>query len=297
MDSVHIWYLTDNSEGKENAGKIRQIGLDVKVLSGKNTQKEIINTDDIYIFIFDYINFDISKVISVIQKDQRIYDFQKFIFVQKRKFKEAMNTAVNFSHAEFLVRPVNENEFLLLLEKTVIIERYREVMKNIAKEAESRIGNYENLMDINRKDLFVSDAENKNFKNIVNFEKNLIKKQIELNKSIREYSFLRQRDMFYDENRIKAEVRLNELGIQDLNKVINTLNFPENSENFHLSKFIESNNNAIAENKSGHTDSEYGRMRKELADLKERNKQHLSRINELKQEINELKTRKKKTVS
>ena len=104
--------------------------------------------------------------------------------------------------------------------------------------------------------------------------------------------------MFYDENRLKAEVRLNELGSQDLNDAIKALNFPENSARIHLSNFIQSNYDIAGNN--GDTQSQAAdneKLIKELDELKERNKAHLSRIRELKEEINLLKTTKQKTVS
>ncbi|MBN2039358.1 MAG: hypothetical protein JW864_04915 [Spirochaetes bacterium] len=297
MDSTHIWYLTDNSQGKGTAGKIAEMGLNVNIVGKKSTIKESINTDNINVFIYDYINSDIMKVVSMIQKDERTHDAQKFIFVQKKNLKEALNTAMVFPHTEILSRPLDERIFLLLLEKTVIIERFREVMGDISREAGARIGTYENIMDINRQDLFVSDMEKKNFSNIIKFEKDLIKKQVELNKSIREYTFLRQRDMFYDENRIRAEVRLNELESRDLDDAIRALSISspsDNPESVYVNNFIESNHNVLGENNQ-FSDTENGKLQKELADLKEKNKLHLARISELKEENNQLKTAKKKT--
>ena len=103
---------------------------------------------------------------------------------------------MNLMHVEFISRPVSDREFLLLLEKTILVERYREIMKYISEEAESRIEAFENLMDIKRKDIFASEEEKEGFKNILNYEKNLIKKQSDLNKAIREYTQKRQKEIF-----------------------------------------------------------------------------------------------------
>ncbi len=40
MESVYIWYLTDNNEGRNVVNGIKDIGLDVKLLSVKDLQKK-----------------------------------------------------------------------------------------------------------------------------------------------------------------------------------------------------------------------------------------------------------------
>ena len=124
--------------------------------------------------------------------------------------------AIKYLHVEFISRPIDRQMFMLLLEKSVIVERYREMMKYISREAGTRIEAYENLMDINRKDLFVTENEKNIFKNILVYEKNLLKRQEKLNNAIKEFALLRQKDMFDIKNRVRVEGMLSELRKQEL---------------------------------------------------------------------------------
>ena len=99
------------------------------------------------------------SLLEEIVKDERLQNFLKFIMIKKSQLKGLMKLNYNLMHLEFLNRPVDKRELLLLLEKSIIVERYREIMKFISKEAESRIEAYEGLMDINRKNVFESEKE------------------------------------------------------------------------------------------------------------------------------------------
>ncbi|MBN2400940.1 MAG: hypothetical protein JXN64_00930 [Spirochaetes bacterium] len=290
MESVYIWYLTDNDTGLEISNRIKNIGLNVKLINTKTLkgvlEKEIIAESCINILIFDFENLDFSEILSIIRNDQRLQNYQKFIILNKTKIKEALNTTVSYMHMEFLSRPLNKREFILLLEKSVIVERYREVMKYISKEAEARIGTYENLMDINRRELFVTDEEKEDFKNILNYEKNLLKKQNDLNSAIKEYTLLRQKEIFHNKNRIKAEELLGELRRQELLDANMVIKAQENVIDFSSNKLIEANQIINAKD----TVEEMGRqeavkLHKEINKLLNQNEKQTAEITDLRKKL------------
>ncbi len=298
MDKVHIWYITDNEPGRDIAGDIADIGLDVAIVAAKSLKKKDISPENINIFIFDLTDTDIQNTLSLIRDDQRLHPFPKYIILNKRKIKEALNTSISFLHTEFLSRPVHKREFILLLEKTVIVERYREVMKYISLEAVSRIETYENIININRRDIFVTDEEKESFKNIFFYEKNLMKKQLELNKSISEYTLLRQKEMFYDENKVKAEEMLEELRSRESFNNIPDINRQErlSYESYPASS---SGSNPGPDYLSGTSDShkkierlsmENNDLARKLVKLKEEKEKQSIEISRLKQQIKALKT-------
>jgi hypothetical protein len=297
MESVYIWYLTDNDEGIDITDRIKNIGLNVKLINNKafsnSIKKEIIQDSNINIFIFDFVNLDYDEILSVIRDDQRLQSYQKFIILNKTKIKEALNSSMNFLHTEFLSRPLIKREFILLLEKSLIVEKYREVMKYISKEAEARIGTYENLMDINRRELFVTDEEKEDFKNILNYEKNLLKKHNDLNNAIREYTLLRQKEMFHNKNRIKAEEMLEELRRQELLDANRVIKAQENVIDFSSSKLIEANRIINAKD----TVEEFGRqeavrLHKKIKKLLETNEKQFIKIDDLKKKLASFKAKK-----
>lgn len=211
MKSVNIWFLTDNAEGAKLAQSIKNLGLTVHIIRGSGFGHANIITDDTNIFIVDIKKKKLPAVISLLRDDERLNSFLKFVVLSKRDIRKAVNIALNLLHMEFISRPVNGREFNLLLEKSVVVEKYKEMMKLFSREAESRIGAFESLMDINRKEIFESDKEKEAFEKILDYERHLVAEQSKLNNAIREFTLLRQKDLFDLKNRVKAEEMLTEL--------------------------------------------------------------------------------------
>jgi hypothetical protein len=216
MEKLTIWYLKDNDGGMEIIDAITGLGLKVNLISGYKLAHANIVEEQINIFIFDILTTDPKLVIKEIMKDDRLQSFLKFMMAKKNQVKEISKLNYNLMHLEFLNRPVDKREFLLLLEKSIIVERYREIMKFISKEAESRIEAYEGLMDINRKNVFESEKEKEAFEKILDFEKNLIQQQTNLSTAIRDFTLLRQMNLYDMRDRIKAEEMLADLRRKEL---------------------------------------------------------------------------------
>jgi hypothetical protein len=216
MEKLTIWYLKDNDGGTDIVDAITGLGLKVNIASGYKLTHANIVEEQINIFIYDILAADPKLVVKEIMKDERLVSFLKFMIVKKNQVKEISKLNYNMLHLEFLNRPVDKREFLLLLEKSIIVERYREIMKFISKEAESRIEAYEGLMDINRKNVFESEKEKEAFEKILDFEKNLIQQQTNLSTAIRDFTLLRQMNLYDMRDRIKAEEMLAELRRKEL---------------------------------------------------------------------------------
>jgi len=216
MEQVTIWYLKDNDSGTKLVNAITGLGLTVNLISGFKLKSANINEEEINIFIYDIVDISPDLLLNEITKDERLQSFLKFIMIKKGQVKGLMKLNYNMMHLEFLNRPVDRRELLLLLEKSIIVERYREIMRLISKESEQRIEAYEGLMDINRKNVFESDKEKMAFEKILAFEKNLMKEQSNLSCAIRDFTLLRQIDLFDMRDRIKAEEMLAELRRKEL---------------------------------------------------------------------------------
>ena len=211
MERISVWYLTDNEQGKTLAGAIRGMGLEVKLIEGISFDAANISKDEINIYIIDLESRTPDQIMKDCDKWSAFPGHVKFVMLKKKDINEINRGPVNLSHIEFISKPADKREFLLLLEKTIIVERYRELMKFISLEAEERIEVYEELMDINRKDIFSSDVEKKAFEKIVRYEKGLMREQTKLNEAIKEFSMLRQNEMMDMESRIRAEEMLSDL--------------------------------------------------------------------------------------
>lgn len=289
MEKVNIWYLTDNDAGRNIGEGIINLGIKVNIVTDKNFKKNTIAGNSINIFIIDLLKKELSEIMSIIEQDDRLNNYPKFVFLPKKKIRQALNMSVRFLHVEFLSRPVDKREFALLLEKSIVVEKYRDMMKFISLDAEGRIETYENLMDISRRDLFVTDEVKEDFQGILNYEKKLMIKQSELNHAIKEYTLLRQKEMFYNKNRIIAEEMLDEFRRQEMKDARDVIQAQETVIDFSSSKLHEAHEVIEATEKA----AELGRqeavqLHKNLAELKEKNIKLEEEIKKLKNKLNSI---------
>ncbi|MFC1669675.1 hypothetical protein ACFL20_04730 [Spirochaetota bacterium] len=287
MENVSIWYLTDNEHGKEIVISIQGLGLPVNMLTGTSFKEANVNENEINVFIIDLVQEKPLKIIEMITGDKRLANFTKYLILKKDDIEEVAKSSYNIMHLEFMRKPVEKREFLLLIEKSIIIERYREIMKYIASEAEMRIETYEGLLDINRKNIIDSDKEIQAFQKIIDYEKNLIKEQANLNLAIKDFSLLRQQEMEDMKNRIVAEEMLSDLRRKELMDAKKMINAQESLINFSVGELYDAKKIIYA----SESVAELGRseaigLHKELEDIKEENVK-------LKEEVKKLKGKKK----
>ena len=216
MEQVTIWYLHDSDKSKGIIDAIKNMGLMVNSVEGYDLQGANIVEHEINIVIIDIYKDSPEKILKAMSSDLRVHSYLKFVLMPRKEIKTASKISYNLLHVEFISRPVFIREFLLLLEKSVIVERYREIMKFISKEAETRIETYEGLMDINRKNIFESEKEKQAFEKILIYEKNLMREQARLNRAIKDFTLMRQSEFFDMKNRIKAEEMLADLRRKEL---------------------------------------------------------------------------------
>ncbi len=288
MERVDIWYLTDNEKGEKIADAIKSLGLTINLVRAHDLSECNIVHSSINLFIIDLANSDVEQVMNVCRDDPRLQPFIKFIVLNKKEIRRASGLASQLLHVEFISRPVQKREFLLLLEKSLIVERYREIMSVVSKEAENRIEAYENLLDINRRDIFESEKEKHAFEKIVDFEKHIMKEQKDLNRAITEFSVMRQQEMFDMKKRINAEEMLAGLRRQELMDAQRVINAQESVIEFS-SQELDDAKRIIDANERAH---ELGRMEamelhQELGREKQKNVVLQDEINRLKSIINE----------
>ncbi len=223
MEFIKIWYLTDSEEGAKIAYSIRDLGLSLDLVTRRDFKRSEVLPSAINIFIIDLMKTSLPVILSMARDDPRIQGSLKFIILKKRQIRQAVNISTNLMHMELISRPINRREFILLLEKSIIVERYREIMRFISKEAEERIEAFESLLTINRRDFFETKKEKEAFEKILKYEKHLMQEQSRLNTAIRDFTYMRQKDLFDMKDRIKAEEMLGELRrkeLMDANDVI-----------------------------------------------------------------------------
>ncbi|HQL44138.1 MAG TPA: hypothetical protein PL073_09630 [Spirochaetota bacterium] len=216
MERADIWYCTDNDKGKEIYETLKLLGLNIVLVEDKNFSSCNILPSQINIFIIDLITVEFSEILSMLRKDERLHKFIKYLILFKKQIRKASQLSIDVMHLEILSRPIKKREFSLLLEKSIVVERYKEMLNLFSLEATERIEEYTNLLDINRKESFFDEKEKNIFSKIINFEKHILKEQKELNIAIANFTRLRQQELFDLKKRIDAEEMLSELKRQEL---------------------------------------------------------------------------------
>lgn len=216
MERADIWYCTDNDKGKEIYETLKLLGLNIVLVEDKNFSSCNILPSQVNIFIIDLITVEFSEILSMLRKDERLHKFIKYLILFKKQIRKASQLSFDIMHLEILSRPIKKREFSLLLEKSIVVERYKEMLNLFSLEATERIEEYTNMLDINRKESFFDEKEKNIFSKIINFEKHILKEQKELNMAIANFTRLRQQELFDLKKRIDAEEMLSELKRQEL---------------------------------------------------------------------------------
>jgi len=241
VERVDIWYLADSVGGKKMAKTIQDLGLACTLVEGRDFSSCEIIAGNINIFIIDITALRPEQVFRLINDDSRLKEFLKFVIFNKKDIKSALKAGLNLLHVEILGRPLNKREFILLLEKSMVVERYREMMKYISRDAEERIETFESLMSINRRDFLVTEKEKEAFERIIHHEKHLMDEQKRLNSAIRDFTDLRRREMFDMKDRIRAEEILSELRRKELMDAKNVIRAQESLIDFSAHELHEAN--------------------------------------------------------
>jgi hypothetical protein len=294
MEETKIWIFSDNNHGNKLTESIKKLGLDLDHIDGLRLNEINVKEDEINVFIFDIVRVKPDKLLKTIEADLSLRGFCKFVIFTKKEIKEVARKSYNMLQLEYIARPVFNPEFLLLLEKTIIVERYREILKFVSKESESRIEAYERLLDINRKNVFESVGEKEAFQKIVHYEKGLLKEQFKLNESIKDFSMLRQVSLYDMQKRISAEESLSELRQRELMDANEVINAQESLIDFSVTQLEETKEILGASEKvSELSRTEAIELHEELDQQKELNRQLASEVEELMKRLEELKAEKK----
>jgi hypothetical protein len=211
METVDVWYLTDNDAGKGVGASLQSMGLLTTLLSCDTPKMGAFDIGTVNLFIFDFINIPGAKVLEAIRSDERFAPFLKIIIVPFETVDEVTVASRDLQHIDFLSRPYNKRELLLLLEKSAVVEKYREIMRSLSRDAAGRIQAFEHLMSIHKNDVLENESDKEIFDRIVVFERRLLDEQKKLNESIRQFAAMRQKEVFDIRHRLQAEEQLDAL--------------------------------------------------------------------------------------
>jgi len=216
MDKIEILFFTDNKIGESLAGRVKQMGVSVTVCNFNDIEKICKDQTGYCILIFDLVKKKPEELIKNLSEIKDLENIIKLIITEKADIDGVFFNALHLLNLEFIIKPVDERSFLLLLEKTLLVEKYRQLMKLISDESESRIDVIECMLNIKRKDMYDEGTEKEIFIKILDFEKRLMEEHLNLNNSIRAIALSRNNEFIALKDRIRAEEMLNELRREEL---------------------------------------------------------------------------------
>ena len=211
METVDVWYLTDNDAGKNVASSLQSMGLLTTLMASASPSVGDFDIGTVNLFIYDFVSVPAETVIEAIRKDVRLTPFLKIVIVPFESVDTIAKSAHDLMLVDFLTRPYNKRELLLLLEKSAVVEKYREIMRSLSNDAAGRIQAFEHLMSIHKQGAAESESEQAIFDRIVVFERRLVEEQRKLNDSIRQFAQLRQKEVLDIRHRLEAEEQLEAL--------------------------------------------------------------------------------------
>ncbi len=232
MIEAKIYILTDNNTGKNIASRISQLGFDPEILTNPDQLKNLQGSEDrLNILIIDMAGASAAGLNRILNENN-IKNFIRMIVLDSCAGCEEFYSSGDFFNVELFTRPVDIRAFLLLFEKMVFGERYRQLLRIITGEAESRIQTAGDLLAASDSGPDSRARERDFFIKILEFEKKIIDEHIKLNDSIRHMSLMRNTEYMALKDRIRAEEMLGELRRQELLDAKDVINAQESLLDF-----------------------------------------------------------------
>lgn len=221
MNDIEIIYFTEGHENDQLIEKLKRGGLNISSADFRTSAD--VKYSPGCIVVFDVKSVGPFKLLENISSIKWMEDNIKLILADPGSITGESQHAASVSNFDFIERPVETRSFALLLEKTLLVEKYRRMMDLISKESSSRIEVFEHLLNIKNFDESDVEAEKSMFVKILDFEKRLMQEQLNLNESIRNIALFRKHEFLAMKDRIKAEEMLGDLRrkeLMDANNII-----------------------------------------------------------------------------
>lgn len=241
INDIEIIYFTDSHESDSLIQKLTKGGLNIRIADYKASVD--VKYSPGCILIFDVKGEEPFGLLKDISSIKWMEDNIKLILADPGSISGHSQHAINVNNFDFIERPVESRSFALLLEKTLLVEKYRRMMDLVSKESSSRIEVFEHLLGMKNSDESDVAVEKSMFLKILDFEKRLMQEQLNLNESIRNIALFRKNEFLAMKDRIRAEEMLGDLRRKELMDANNIISAQEgliefSSKQLHEAKRI-----------------------------------------------------------
>jgi hypothetical protein len=201
MNNISIFIVTDNDEGKLIFHELKFLETDISMAPLKKMVSNKGNQSEIGILIIHLEDTPLATILQSFQKQNVPEKWLKFVFLKHRNLKGLKLDNFHFFHLEFLQRPVRINEFLLLVEKSILTEKYKLLLKETPVWLQEKGESLENIYDTLRKKLIDEDSSSsKVFAKIINLQQKLDEETDKYQKAIEKFSGRKKRNLVLENN-------------------------------------------------------------------------------------------------
>jgi len=211
MTDTEIIYISQNDKPDKLLQSMSNYGLSPRWVNYRELKNLKFTIP--CVVIIDIDSQQLAGVLRELSGYDGFDDAIKFIFIDNPEFSVSGCDLKNY---DFIIRPVDSINLVLLIEKTILVDRYRNMMNLLSKESESRIGILEYLIKLRGSGEGDFSTERDMFLKILDLEKRLLQEQLNLNESIRNIALFRKNEYISMKDRIKAEELLAELRRKEL---------------------------------------------------------------------------------
>ena len=146
-------------------------------------------------------------MLKLIEKNEFLQVGQKYVFTSEADAKKCDSV----SNIEVLQRPINSQEFVILLEKSAVIEKYREIVRSLSRRTDDSAETYESLLKVKQFYPFESETQKAALEKIIKYEQNMLSEQENLNIAIQEFTDCHQKSIYELQHFLEAGELLDEL--------------------------------------------------------------------------------------
>jgi hypothetical protein len=185
---IKVWYLSNNETGEKLFSQIKKLGIQADYFDISEISNIVPLQEDVNVFVFDLVDLQTDFILDIVVQDERFKNSLKLCLLSKKQISEFHSKSYSSCKLELLQRPADNEMFLVLLEKSLLVELYRSELHSVSF-SNSKVYSFEGIMEINRKQPFKANAESLSFDSIIEFQSHFQEEQAKLKKEIKKMHF------------------------------------------------------------------------------------------------------------
>lgn len=235
MEGIKVFIVTDNNEGKKISKGFAELGTQVEEFSNLKRISKI-DTEKYYValLIVHLNDIDLHKSIQSLQKISDGSKILKFVFLRRDLMRQIDSESFNILHLEFLLRPVRLAEFFLLMEKAIMAERFKVMLRESSINLKEQGEGFEYLFEVFRKKLFEEKTSSGEvFDKILRLQEKMDAETDRMQRAVEKFSKIKQKNLYIEDHALVEDLLSPVLPMGD-HKDREKMKVLENLQNFNV---------------------------------------------------------------